>query len=76
MKDIRCIDCGKAPGELGEYQQAGKENGMTPEAYVRLEEGTYNPENGHFLCTEDFITRELTSGQRLANADGGIWTAP
>ncbi|MFE0472739.1 hypothetical protein ACFW2V_14090 [Streptomyces sp. NPDC058947] len=76
MKDVRCIDCGKTPGEIGEYIDAGRENGMSPESYVEQEEGTYNPENGHFICTEDFIRKELALGRRPVGSDGGTWTAP
>lgn len=27
----------------------------TPTSFVQMEEGTYNPENGHFLCTDCYI---------------------
>lgn len=76
MKDMRCIDCDKAPSEIQEYIDAGRENGMTPESYVEQEEGTYNPANGHFLCTEDFIAAEIKRGSRLVGTDGSTWTAP
>jgi hypothetical protein len=76
MKDVRCIDCGKTPGELPEYIEAAKGEGLTPESYVEQEEGTYNADNGHFLCTDDLINRELRLGQRLVNSDGSTWTAP
>jgi hypothetical protein len=76
VKDIRCIECGKVPGEIGEYIDAGRENGVTPELYVEQEEGTYNPENGHFLCTDDFIAMEIRTGRRLVGNNGRAWTAP
>lgn len=50
-----CIACKKHPREIEEYIDMGKVEGMTPEDFVREEEGTYNPENGHFLCTECYI---------------------
>ena len=34
------------------------------EDYVRDEEGTYNPENGHFLCDECYIKAGMPSGPR------------
>ena len=76
MKDIRCIDCGKTPGELAEYIEAAEAEGVTPESYVEQEEGTYNPGNGHFLCTADYIRREVVLGRRLVGEDGATWTAP
>lgn len=55
MNDPICINCGKAPHALDEYVEAcSDENdgrGLTPAEYVRVEEGTYNPRNGHFYCT-------------------------
>lgn len=76
MRDTHCIKCSKTPSEIPEYIDAGRENGMTPEAFVEQEEGTYNPANGHFLCTEDFIREEIKRGSRLVGADGATWTAP
>lgn len=75
MKDFRCIDCGKTPEELSEYRSAARENGTTPEKYVETEEGTYNPTNGHFLCTKDFLKREF-AGARLVGVNGSSWVAP
>ena len=51
---LRCVGCGKAPAELTEYVDAA-EDGETPNEYVCREEGTYNPANGHFLCTSCYI---------------------
>ena len=34
---------------------------MTPDAYVRAEEGTYNRENGHFLCTDCYVRASMPS---------------
>lgn len=74
--DIRCIDCRKTPEEIPEYQQAARDNLVTPTAYVVQEEGTYNKETGHFLCTGDFLVREFAQGGRLVGENGRPWTAP
>jgi hypothetical protein len=50
-----CIGCSQFADELEEYIEQGRENDMTPEEFVRAEEGTYNRENGHFLCTACYI---------------------
>ena len=64
MMDIRCIGCDKAPNEIGEYiEMAGIEE-ITPEQYVRSEEGTFNPENGHFACTTCYIGMGMPSSPR------------
>ena len=53
--DIRCQGCKLTPGELTEYVEAAQDCDLTPEQYVRMEEGTFNPANGHFLCTACYI---------------------
>lgn len=49
-----CTGCNKHPEELPCYTLllSPDEN---PDEYVQMEEGTYNPENGHFLCDECYI---------------------
>lgn len=34
---------------------------LTPNDWVRQEEGTYNPANGHFLCDECYIAAGMPS---------------
>jgi len=58
-KDPICIGCGKRPGELDCYLFMGPFGGAAPYGSVTdcviNEEGTYNPENGHFLCDPCYI---------------------
>ena len=68
MKPL-CIGCGKHPDELEEYVEIAKEEGMTPDEFVRKEEGTYNRENGHFLCTPCYAKAGMPSSPRG-------WVAP
>jgi hypothetical protein len=56
-----CVGCGKEPHELEEYVEAAREYERTPARYVMLEEGTYNPENGHFLCTPCYVRAGMPS---------------
>ena len=58
-----CIGCGKRPDEIEEYVEAAADYGrkITPDAYVRREEGTYNPENGHFACTTCYCAMGMPS---------------
>jgi hypothetical protein len=51
-----CVGCKRKPEEINEYREAALDAGMTASAYVRLEEGTYNSENGHFLCTSCYVS--------------------
>jgi len=50
-----CTGCNKTADEIQEYIESAEESDMTVEEYVRSEEGTYNPTNGHFLCTDCYI---------------------
>lgn len=50
-----CIGCNKTPDELDEYKEAASDYDLTPDDYVRQEEGTFNPENEHFLCTPCYV---------------------
>jgi hypothetical protein len=59
-----CIGCGKLARELSEYIDMAEEEGMSPEDYVASEEGTYNPENGHFLCTPCYVKAGMPSSPR------------
>lgn len=71
-----CVICQKTPEEIGVYVVAARELLLTPTQYVQSEEGTYNPQNGHFLCDEDFIDEEVRLGHRLVGPHGTNWVAP
>jgi hypothetical protein len=65
-----CIGCDKTADQLREYVDLARSEGHPDAATaVRVEEGTYNPANGHFLCTGCYIA----AGQ--PTAPGG-WRAP
>lgn len=61
-KELKCAVCGKSPCEIEEYVDYAKIEGMTPEEYVRQEEGTYNSQNGHFWCTGCYIKIGMPRG--------------
>jgi hypothetical protein len=50
-----CAGCGREPNQIAEYRDAADDEGISANEYVRREEGTYNPDNAHFLCTECYI---------------------
>ncbi len=56
-----CIGCDKHPDQIEEFIEAAKEEYITADEYVRTEEGTYNPANGHFLCTDCYIDAGMPS---------------
>ena len=57
--DMVCIGCQKHPSELSEYNPLVTGATLTAAQYVRREEGTYNPSNGHFLCTSCYIDQGM-----------------
>lgn len=59
-----CMGCEKHPSQIAEYREAAADYELTPDTYVRREEGTYNPENGHFLCTDCYIAAGMPSTPR------------
>ena len=64
MNEPLCTGCKKRPAEIQEYVDIAREEGMTPNEFVRQEEGTYNPRNGHFLCTSCYIAAGQPSTSR------------
>lgn len=57
-EDLICVGCQKTPDQIAEYvEAAANEPEYYEDAhdYVIKEEGTLNPENGHFLCTDCYI---------------------
>lgn len=55
---VICHECGRAPEEIGEYRTAAQlstREDDTPTDYVMREEGTYNPHERTFWCTECYL---------------------
>lgn len=50
--DYKCSGCGKTANEL--WAEEAELEGMTPDEYAESD-GTFNPENGHFLCDACYI---------------------
>lgn len=64
-----CTGCNKYADELEEYIEAAKMSEMSVEDFVREEEGTYNPSNGHFLCTDCYVDAGMPSTENGWVAD-------
>lgn len=67
--DPICQGCQRPPHEINEYIDAAAEAKLTADEYVRKEEGTYNPDNGHFLCTVCYMRAGMPASPRG-------WTCP
>jgi len=52
---MKCCICGKEPKQIDEYRIEAKFLRMTPDNYVKREEGTYNAEKDTFCCTDCYI---------------------
>jgi hypothetical protein len=61
----------KLPAELSDYTDLAAAVGMTPDDYVRAEEGTFNNANGHFACDTCYIRMGMPVGR-----NGRRWVAP
>lgn len=64
-----CVGCKCTPDQIEEYRELAAEERMSPNDYCRREEGTFNHENGHFLCTVCYVRAGMPT------APGG-WRAP
>lgn len=63
MSVCRCKLCRKTTDQISEYVDAGKLNSMTPEEYVKQEEGTYNKNTGLFYCTKCYVKAGMPLGK-------------
>lgn len=50
-----CNGCGRLPDQIPGVVEMAEEEEMTANEYIRQFEGTYNQENGHFLCDPCYI---------------------
>lgn len=66
-----CIGCRRRADEIPEYIAEARMYGASPDTFVRLNEGTYNKQNGHFLCTDCYLKAGSPVGE-----NGGWWIAP
>lgn len=56
-----CAGCQRHPAQIPDLIAYAKTYKITPDEYVRREEGTYNPANGHFLCDICYIRAGMPS---------------
>lgn len=68
--------CQKQASEIPSVVAYARENRMSPDGFVRQEDGTYNPDNEHFLCDTCFISEEIRNGARLVGSNGQRWVCP
>ncbi len=62
LPPLHCAGCAKKPAELPEYSRPAAEELITPDEYVRREEGTLNRESGRFLCTRCYLEAGAPTG--------------
>ena len=63
VENIVCRKCGRWPHEIDEYVDFAREEGITPEEYVKQEEGTFNELTGEFYCTDCYIAVGMPLGK-------------
>lgn len=59
---MKCKICGRTPDKIDEYIEMAEIEDMTPEEYVRTEEGTFNHITEMFYCTECYINIGMPLG--------------
>ncbi len=70
-----CPGCRQEASNIASVTAYARMEGESPKEWVRKNEGTYNPNNDHFLCDKCFISEEDRRGVRLA-APLGKWVCP
>ena len=55
MEKLKCPYCDREPVNIPEYVQGAEMEEMTPEQYVKSEEGTYCKKHNLFVCTDCYI---------------------
>lgn len=59
-----CIGCSQRANQILEYIHLAEDAGTNPSQWVRAQEGTYNPLNGHFACTDCYYRMGCPSSPR------------
>lgn len=57
-----CTGCNRRPAEIDVYIELAAVEETTPDEWVRREEGTLNPRNGHFLCDPCYVKAGMPVG--------------
>ena len=52
---LHCPYCRRRPHEIDEYVEHAELDSVTPEQFVRIEEGTYSRQHNVFTCTTCYI---------------------
>ncbi|SDX64172.1 hypothetical protein [Salimicrobium album] len=52
---MQCIRCQQHPSQIEEYKEAAYDMEMSPESYVRMDEGTYHSRTDFFCCTSCYV---------------------
>lgn len=62
MSNLHCAGCLRTPAEIDAYVTAAEDEGITPDDYVWMEEGTLNTETFEFLCDACYIAAGMPLG--------------
>ena len=60
-----CAICKKTPDAISIYVQYAEENGMSPDDYVLLNEGTFNYRNNLFYCDQCYVLIGMPMGKAV-----------
>lgn len=65
---MKCPYCDRRPHQIEEYVAQAKQEKITPEEFVRSEEGTYHPASQLFCCTTCYIRIGMPLNAKLFDA--------
>lgn len=65
MDILHCPFCKRNPSQIIEYREKAKELKMSAEAYVRMDEGTYDKSTNLFCCTSCYVNIGLPTNDEL-----------
>ncbi len=66
MSVVKCVKCGKTPEELAEYKCMAEVEGYDSATdFVTDCEGTYNPDNNLFCCTNCYVKIGMPLGMAI-----------
>ncbi len=59
---MKCKICKKEPKDIEEYVKRANLEGISPEEFVREEEGTFNDTSELFYCTKCYVKIGMPKG--------------
>ena len=63
-----CPYCNRKPNEIPEYVEQANKLEMSPNEYVRMDEGTYHVQTDLFCCSDCYFSQGMPLNTELVQA--------